>query len=122
MTHSHDCDCATCDPDLRPAMLALTRGDYATYIRLHDAYQQSFRTAAAHGELRVGIHYEEDPMNNSYAPPNPYEPHLATLRAASSTPAPTFEDTNKANRLRELNAEHARLAAHSEATPFPRVT
>ena len=55
-------------------------------------------------------------------PPNPYDADLKKLRAANAMPALTFEDQYKAARLCELDAEGARLAAHIEATPFPRLS
>jgi len=48
-----------------------------------------------------------------FAPPDAYEPQLKQLRAACATPDSTFEEKWKADRLRELNAEHARLEASS---------
>jgi hypothetical protein len=44
------------------------------------------------------------------AAPNPYTAGLAALRASEATPspAPSFEDTYKAERLRDLQAEYAR--------------
>ena len=54
--------------------------------------------------------------------PDPYEGGLAQLRAAAATDRSRFEDEWKAKRLAALEAEHARTAAHIEATPSPRLT
>jgi hypothetical protein len=47
--------------------------------------------------------------------PDPYQKELAALRAASATPETTFEDSLKADRMRDLAAEHRRLDAHVDA-------
>jgi hypothetical protein len=54
--------------------------------------------------------------------PNPYEPHLKKLRAASMTPEQAFEARYRAERLAAFEAEYARAAAHREANPIPRLT
>lgn len=65
---------------------------------------------------------QETDMTEDYAPPDSYGPALAVLRAATATNESTFEARWKAERLRELDAEGARLDARIEATPFPRLT
>jgi hypothetical protein len=55
------------------------------------------------------------------APPNAYEPHLRQLRAAAA-PLSAFASNYREARLLDLAAEHARIADHIAAHPFPRLT
>ncbi len=90
MKHDPHCTgCPLCDPEMRTALSAFTRGDYTTYcawLTKQDA-KRGIRTAGARGELRCGITFvdQEDDMethDRSDRAPDPYAPGIAALLAA----------------------------------------
>lgn len=60
--------------------------------------------------LRESVHTNQEDRMENYTPQDPYADGLKKLRAASATSASRFEDEYKAARLREFEAEYARLA------------
>lgn len=68
LNHNPHCTgCTKCHPEMRAALSAFTKGDYATYCRWLTAQdaKHGIRTAAARGELRTNIRYEEDDMKKT---------------------------------------------------------
>ena len=54
--------------------------------------------------------------------PDPYARETAANRAAHATPLSTSQEQDKADRLRELDAEHADIDAYIASHPQPRLT
>ena len=77
--------------------------------------------AAEKRTLRTNIR-QEDTVKNDYTPPDSYAPSLAKLRAANATPESTFAEQYKADRLRELDAEYARVELRAAQQPRPCLT
>jgi hypothetical protein len=67
------------------------------------------------GDLRAAVAKE-------FEPPNPYERDVIRLRAASATDLSRFEDSYKAQRLRDLEATRAALDAHIAEHPVEPLT
>jgi hypothetical protein len=86
-----------------------------------DVDEADLARAAASGQLRaMGV--EALSAAEEFTPEDSYREGIARLKAANATPLSTFEDQYKAARLRELDAEHPRLAEHVAAEPRPRLT
>jgi hypothetical protein len=64
---------------------------------------------------------KEKPMTD-YAPPDSYAPSISALRAANATPASRFEEQYKADRLREIDEQHAAWAAKPKPKPLRALT
>jgi hypothetical protein len=122
MSHSAACTCVTCHADGRAAVLAFSQGDYDSYERHLARYRmvRGLRTAAAGspGELRTGIHYPEDTMDD-YTPPNSYQLALQRMRRAVSTPESRFAEQWKAQRMRELMNEPASVVVRGAQRSTP---
>ena len=59
-------------------------------------------------------------LEATYEPPDPYAPHLAEIRAASSTPMSKFEDQYKAQREAEFAQERAERERYAAERPAVR--
>jgi hypothetical protein len=77
------------------------------------------RTAGTRGELRTGIHYQEDTMAD-YTPVDPYEPSLARLRAATATSESLLADRYREHRAAEFAAEYKASALRGASVSGPR--
>lgn len=93
MNHDPDCtSCPTCDP--------------------------------SRWQLRTNISVEEEltTMKEDFAPPDPYAPGIAAMRAAASgTPESLFAERYAAERTDAHQAEYAEWEARAAERPAPRV-
>ena len=79
------------------------------------------RAAAEEQTLRTNIHQEATGEHDGSAP-DPYARETAANRAAHATPLSTSQEQDTADRLRELDAEHADIDAYIASHPQPRLT
>lgn len=62
-------------------------------------------------------------MTSDYRAPDPYANDIAKIHAATSTPMSRFEEEYKAERMREITAQHTEWSAQRPAQqPTPRLT
>ena len=113
--------------------MAITKTDANTGVGTYEARTPAGQTAPKNftftddvittptfaGHVNAGGPNKDKDVTGTFAPPNGYQKALAERRAAEQTPESTFEDRWKADRLRDLAAEPARVAALRAAHGIP---